>query len=505
MTSSVPRSAAVAILVAFLGPASGAFAQPAAAPLGIQGLDRFTVSGVRSRGMGGTATASVNDASALFSNPAGLSRLAGFELRAGGLLGSTKNAQTQVWTPMRPLPGLSVLFEGLTGNVTPPQDTTLPPWDRLQVPYDNITPNWETSSSSAQMLSLVAAAPFSFEGVDLAAGVGFAQVINLDQYYQNNNSMTPYLGQQRPDPGLITDPIDTLHVQWYQYVRAREGGVYGITPGVSIAPIPELRLGGSVTFLTGSSDDSEQRVERGHISIEIETSTPQNFLLDTVRYYQQKTGTSKYSGTAFTFGLLFQQKRYGIGFTVRPPMTLTRAWSRQVTSLDTTRNTAPIRVDSLTTRSYAESGEDYVRYPWSYSLGLVLTPTDSWTIAFDYELRQLGDVQWTSTTGTAVAQPWVNTKGMIRLGLEYRASDAVAVRAGFREDLQAFSPDGSAIIGEPARGSVYSVGAGFTVENIMLEAVYEYARLRYEDVYQSNVNYNLMDRHQVLMEIAYRF
>jgi opacity protein-like surface antigen len=482
-------------------------AQPASAPLDIQGLDQFTINGIRSRAMGGTSIANANDASALFSNPAALSRITSFEVRSSALFGNTKRQQTQEWVAFRPLPGLSVLFEGLTRTISPPRDTTLGHWDRLQTQYDNIDPNWDKSASKDGFQSLAAAMPFQIADMDVALGVGVSQVIDLGHYYQNNNSMTPYLGQQRPDPFLITQGanVETLHVKWYQYMRKREGSVYGITPGLSFMPFPGLRLGGSATFLTGSSDDKEYRVERGHVNIAIERGTPQDFMLDTVYYSQAKVGTSTYKGNIFTFGVHFEQSRYSIGITVRPPMTLTRSWQRNVTSIDTTRKSFPVRVDSLTTRTYSESGTDDLKFPLAFSLGVMLTPTDRWTIAFDYELRQLSEATLTTTFKTGSSRPWANSKGTIRLGAEFRASDMLALRGGFRDDIQAFSPDGSAIIGEPARGGIYSVGGGFTLGNVLIDLAYEYARLKYQDIYQSNVNYNTQERHQFMTEIAYRF
>jgi long-subunit fatty acid transport protein len=228
-------------------------------------------------------------------------------------------------------------------------------------------------------------------------------------------------------------------------------------------------------------------------------------MVDTVYYGQTKIGTSTYRGSIFTFGLHFQQERYSVGLTVRPPMEITRTWDRDVASVDTTRKPFPVRIDSLTTRRYHESGKDYVDFPFSYSLGIMLKPTDKWTIAFDYELRHLADVELTSAANSTASHPWANTKGALRLGAEYRASDLLALRGGYREDVQAFSPDGSAIINEPARGGIYSLGAGIAIGNILMDLAYEYSILKYQDVYQSNVNYNTREQHQFMVEFAYRF
>ena len=92
-----------------------------------------------------------------------------------------------------------------------------------------------------------------------------------------------------------------------------------------------------------------------------------------------------------------------------------------------------------------------------------------------------------------------------RLGAEYRVSEMLALRGGYHEDIQSFAPDGSAIVDKPASGEIYSLGAGIAFGNIFIDLAYEYSILKYQDIYQSNINYNTREQHQFMMEIAYRF
>ncbi len=506
MKSSLGKKICLTFVALMLSVASVMIAQPAASPLDVQGLDQNVITGARSRAMGGTGIASANDGSALFSNPAALSRLTSFEIRASGVFGKILREQSQQWVPMRPVPGLSVLFEGLTGTVVTPLDSLGRPLrfdSTVQRQYDNMSPNWNNSSSKGEPFSLTAALPLMIGGINIGAGIGISQVMNLDSYYQNNNSMSPYLGQLRPYPKFFTNRNDTVDVQWYQYIRKREGSLYGITPGASITLLPGFTLGGSATVISGSSDDNENRVERGHLNVKISNGVGENFWLDTVYYQQSKVGTSKYSGTRLNFGFLLQQKYYSIGLTIKPRYTLTRTWDRDVTSLDTTQKPFPVRIDSLTTRSYHESGTEDLNFPLAYSLGIVLTPTDRWTVALDYEVRNLADME--VTTSDTSQHPWVNKSAAIRLGAEYRASDILSLRGGYREDIQAFSPDGSAIVDEPARGGIYSFGAGIVLGHILIDCTYEYSVLKYQDIYQSNENSTTRKQHQVMIDVAYRF
>jgi opacity protein-like surface antigen len=507
MKSSRAKILGAMIGIVVLGFSSIVSAQPSVGPLNVQGLDQFAITGARARAMGGTGIAGSNDVTALFANPAALSQLTALEIRVGGFLGNNLRKQDQSWIPSKDVPAMSVLFEGLTGYIKTLGSASSPvtnPWDNVQRPYDNIGPNWSKTSSTMRPLTLAAALPMTVQGMKVTPAIGISQVIDLDNYLQNNNSMTPYVGQERPFVQW-SKSVDTIHIKWYQFVRSREGSVYGITPGLSVTILSGLTIGGSVAILSGSSDDLEQRVERGHLNVAVSNGKAQEFLLDTAYYYQTKSGTSSYSGTILTFGLLYQQPRYSIGITVKPAMTLSRTWDWDVTTIDTTRKPMPVRIDEQARRSYHESGTDKVKFPLAFALGFALTPTDKWTFAFDYEIRNLANAEWTTQTTGTVARPWVNKSANWRLGAEYRVSDMLALRGGYREDLQSFAPDGSAIVDKPASGEIFSLGAGINVGSVLLNFAYEYSVLKYQDVYQSNINYNARQQHQVMVEVAYRF
>jgi long-subunit fatty acid transport protein len=528
MKSNLPNAIGVMFGVVLFSCSSIMNAQPAAVPLDIQGLDQNVIIGARSRAMGGSTVANANDAYALFSNPAALSHLNSFEIRVGGLFERTMRDQTQNWVPTTDVTPMSALFEGLTGGIKRsdsiaaipykyppggiPTDSVpgIPyknPWNMVQRQYDNLGPNWNRPSMTTQPMTLAAAMPLTLAGIRIVTGIGFSQVISLDNYYQNNNAMSPYVvGQERPFVQW-SKPTDTIHIKWYQYIRSREGSVNGITPGLSLTFLSGLTVGGSVTMLSGSSDDVEQRVERGYLDVAVAIGKAKNFKLDTVYYYQSKIGTSTYSGNIITLGLLYQQPRYSIGIMVKPAMTLSRKWDRTVVNIgnDSTSISFPLRMDTLPSIRYLENGKDDVKFPLVYSLGLILTPTNKWTFAFDYEIRNLADVELNSQTNGTPAHPWVNSTANWRIGAEYRASDMLAVRGGYHEDTQSFAPDGSAIVDKPASGEIYSLGAGIRIGKFLIDFAYEYSLLTYLDIYQSNVNYNTREQHQVMMEFAYRF
>jgi hypothetical protein len=497
----------VVLALAFAGLSASLLAQPAASPLGVQGMDQWLTAGARSRSMGSTRLAGGTDATALFSNPAALSNLTSIEVRVGGSFAATDQRQDQSWVPLKNLPGLSLLFEGQARSIKAPVDALgqpLTPWATLQKPYDDIEASWRRRTSGGLPEMAVIAAPYTIGGISLTAGLGVSRAVELDHRYQNNNAMDPYLGHERPYAPW-SNAIDTVHVKWYQYLRSREGDMYGVTPAVSIRLTEDILLGASLTVLRGSSDDLEERRERGHLNIAVAQGEAKDFMVDTVRYTRSAVGSSSYAGTLFTAGLVYRQPRFSVGVTFRPGATLTRSWDRTISIVDTTVKSYPVRIDSLAARQWSESGEDRLAFPHTLSIGIVLRPTDRWTVAFDYERRDLGAVERTGDGFAGIDRPWIGSTGEWRLGAEYRVADWIAVRAGYHEAAGSFAPDGAALVDQPVRSSVLATGAGLDLGAIGVDVAYEYRTLKYQDLYQSNINANATSGHRFLAEIAYRF
>lgn len=460
-------------------------AQDMADPLTFQGMEHYNPLNVRSRAMGGSGVAALGQVSALFSNPASLADLSGLEISVGGSWRNLGHEQSQRWNPNRFYADLSIMLENRFDNIKDPEiirDST----DFLHKPFDDLKPAWKNDNSSARPSAMAAGIPFSLAGLKFAAGVGFSEWINLDHYYQNNNALGPNIGNYRPSPLPIVAQGDTLLVEWYQFIRQREGAVYGIAPALALTPVEGVSLGLSLAVLTGSSDDIEIRNDRGHLRL-----LYNSYLLDSVHSGRSVKGKSEYSGLLPTIGCLVNQEYYSIGVTLRPPSTIERKWSETATSVD----------GDTTLASYGE-GTDKMKMPWFYALGIMLHPSEKVNLSVDYLYQQYAGVTYSSQEAGEIS-PWVSSKAF-RVGVEYNHKKWLSLRAGAREEIQAFAPAGQGLIGEPAPGAVYSAGFGIRFANVTVNGAYEYGILKYNDLWQSNVNTNRVRSHCASLELGYK-
>jgi hypothetical protein len=486
---------------------TGVKAQGVDNPLTIQQMDNFVVSSTRSRAMGGAVAAVGNDATVLFSNPASLTQLSLIDVRIGASYASPLYAQTQEWHPNQFYSELSLLFENRQDGIKNPgirhYDTTFNsdrtikrlPFDSvfyLARAYDAITPNWDKRTPRMHPGYAALAVPFSPGEVKIVAGAGYSEVVDLTHYYQNNNalrdSLGRYIGQWRPAPIIRKKTaVDTLDFNWFQYISQREGSVNGVTPSLAIGIGENISLGVSAAILSGSSDDREEVTGRGLVHLMYANALS----IDSVDTHITKVGTSKYKGTMYTVGFLVHQPYYSFAISVHPSFTITRDWNRTVTTHKSALNAM-----------FTESGTDKVTYPWNYSLGLGLHPTDRIVIGVDYEVRSNADA--TYQVGTTRQNPWLDSQ-IFRVGLEYKVADRIMLRGGYREDVQSYAEEGAAIVTDPIRGSVYTLGCSIAWSKFEISLAYEYAYTRYTDAWESNINYNSREAHTLAAELGYHF
>jgi hypothetical protein len=486
--SLLTRSATSCLLVAAVV-CGQALAQGYDTPLTIQGLDRATLPSAASRGAGGITIGIKNDVSLMFGNPAALVSLTGPQFSLGAVQQFTDAKQKQEYGPLKYYSNFSLLMEGRTDEIPDPDSLGPNPnaGDSVQRPYDTISPNWSHAKDRALPLQALLAVPFSIGEAGFVAGAGAVQYADLNHYYQNNNVLTPSILSIRPLP-VVRPPNDSLPTltQWSQYTRSREGTLRGY--GVALAgevPGVDIALGVSGMILDGSTDDFEQRIARGRL-----TFYTQWFRLDSVYSRSTSTGTSDYSGKEFTFSGIYRGRSVSVGFAVKPPTTITRTYTTQV-SVDTTGTPIASTV----------SGEDKLKLPWRGMLGLSITLAQNLVVGLEYEIRSYESAVYTQSDNT-VTHPWLSAS-VLHGGVEYMPASWLALRAGVRGQAEVFEPEGNPVAGEPVTSSVYSAGCGFFYSGFRLNLTYEYAMLNYQDVWGSAISLNTDTRHTLVADLAY--
>ena len=480
------------------------FAQGYDTPLTIQGLNHASHQSAASRAAGGISLAVKNDVSVMFANPAMLTSLQGIQFSVGGVQQYRENKQEQRYGGLQTHSAFSLLMEGTSGNISEPilVDTTqtYSAADTVQRPFDSIGPNWGRKKSKALPLQAFVAAPFSLESMRIVAGVGFVQYANLERFYQNNNCLSPSVLSVL-DSTIRTGTLNAnpYRTQWYQYYQQREGSIYGYGAAISVALFERLSLGVSGMYLKGSTDDNEARVGRGRLAFYRDYLRIDKY--GVVNY--TKTGTSDYSGSEFTLSGKYSGKYFNVGFTVKPPTTITRKFTMDVRS-DTVTGlyAANHRADSSHAAFAASvSGEDKTKFPWRGNVGIAINVRENLVVGLEYEVRSYASAEYTSANGT-VTNPWLSFSGW-RVGAEFRPSDWLALRAGVREDAELFEPLSNALRGEPQRYAVVSFGVGVNFAGARANFAYEFSNLKYIDAWSNAASINTESRQAIIADVSY--
>jgi len=457
-------------------------------PLDFHGIDNVTLHSAAVRGFGGVTIGIRNEIGLMFQNPALLQSVSGLQVSIGGLQQSRDITQEQNFGPVRNYPNLSLLLEGLTHLIPDPVESPRRPstQDTVQRPYDDIQPNWSSSNSRTLPVQAMIALPFSVSGFNMVAGAGFVEYADLDHYFQNNNVLSPDIMSHSPIPAFRPTDDNPEKVDWYQSIRSREGSVYGY--GAALSGVFErynISLGVSGMILNGSTDDFEQQVRRGQL-----TFFSNAFRVDSVYSRITRTGTSEYSGLEFTISGIHYGEYVSVGFSMKPPTTITRTFSMNIAT-DTTGNPTTSTL----------SGEDEIKFPWRGSAGIAIRPHDRLLFALEYELRPYDSVRYTDSDGNE-SEPWLSSS-LVRAGVAYELTEWLILRAGMRGDAEVFESKGNPIGGDPVTHTIYSGGVGISFAGVRLNVTYENSSLQYEDIWGTVLSKNKDKRHTIVADISY--
>lgn len=466
-------AATIALSLALSFTAGDVASQGLATPLTIQGTDNFLDVGARARALGGAHIGSRLGAASIFFDPAGLALLEAPEVRVGALTQSKRYEQRQEWLPNRFYVELSLILENNAAAVNQP--------------FDDIVPNWEHTHSDTRPSVIAAAMPFRLGGMGVVAGLGYATLVDLNHYFQNNNALDPNIGQMRPEPIPRVIQGDSLMVRWFQYHRERRGFINAITPALAVQVASGIHVGASVSVASGSSEDFEARSDRGLFTLRYNNDMD----LAPASFSGTQSGKSDYSGVFATFSGRYATRYFQVGAAVRTPFSIERDWDRSG-SIDPDEDAAA-----------SASGLDVIEIPMKLSVGISLLPTDRWLLSASFDQRGFDEVIY-RPEGSAEVTPWVDGNA-VRLGVQFEATTWLALRGGYKDAAESFAAEGAGLVEDPVRGRVLSAGVGLTYSRFGIDLAYENLRTSYEDRWISNVNYNDVTQHTFVFETYVRF
>lgn len=491
MTRSLAaRISSAVVVVALCFVTTDGMAQEYDTPLSMQGAHQRNVLSAGATGAGGTSMMLRNDAAMMFANPAMLTTLEGLQISFGGLFRNVDRSQVQHYAPVRYYPNLSLLLEGLADDLPDPGGDDyfgFTPADSVQRTFDGLGPNWDDSRSRTAPLQFFVAMPFEIGGTIVSAGIGASEYADLGHFYRNNNVLTPNIFSQRPAPLPRPTDNDPLEADWLRTTRHRDGVVMGYGGALAVEwPRFNASFGVSGTLISGATDDYQELVARGRL-----TFLANEFRATEADYAETWTSTSDFSGFETSISAILRGDFVSAGFTIRPPFTLTRAFSGQViTSGD---------VDG----SNVFEGEDRLTLPWRGSAGLTITPRSFMTFGLEYELRPYDRADLVTASG-AEQNPWMSSSA-VRFGAQFGILPWLQLRGGMSRQAETFGADGRAIDDQPVWFTAYSAGAGFAYAGVRLNVGYETRGIRYPDIMGSAVYHNRDTRHAVVADLAYTF
>ncbi len=475
-------------------------------PLTFQGLSHTTMQSAASRAAGGITFGIKNDVSLMFLNQASLTSIKGLQFSLGGLQRYNYSKQEQYYSGIQGTSAFAPLMEGTTGSISDP-DTNVykvtyvrTQADSVQRPFDSIGPNWNKSKDKSLPMQFLAAVPFTLGGYQLVGGVGFVEYANLNWYYQNNNCLSPsILSVVNGTIATATLDANPYAAQWYQYYQQRDGSIYGYGGALSAVLSEKLSVGVSGMILKGSTDDMEVRVGRGRMlffrsSLRLDRPGTTSFT---------KTGTSDYSGAEFAFSAEYTSRYFNVGFSVKPPTTITRSYSMTISQDSVAASKKFLsKIDSIhVITNYSISGEDKMQLPWRGSFGFGLRLRENLRIGINYEVRSYASAQYTAPDGSTT-NPWLSCS-ILHIGGEYIVTSWLTLRGGVSNYQEVYQPLTEGIRGEPVNYPIYAIGCGVAVGNGYLNVTYEYSDMKYVDTWSNAVSINRQITNSLVASFSY--
>ncbi|HOV98091.1 MAG TPA: hypothetical protein PK595_00810 [Bacteroidota bacterium] len=490
--------------------------------LQMQGLNYRTNQSVVSRGAGGILFGIQNDPSIMFQSPALLTTVKGLQISLGGYQQYIDQKQEKHYGTLQSHEQFMLLLDGTLLDRTKIPDRPSAYYDSLiqkgktptqadsiQRPFDTIMPNWDRSKNVSLPLQAFITAPFKLANYHIVVGIGAVEYANLNWFYQNNNTLSPNVldvahGISQWQMSLLPTADSTatptkrpLPVQWYQYSQYRNGSIYGYGGAISIEISPKFSVGISGMYLDGETDDEEVCVGRGRALFYYSS-----IRLDKVGMTSwRKVGKSTYSGYDFTISSTYKSPFLTVGFTLKPPTTITRDYSYTLWKDSTITSYNNGKIDSAhAVTNTSIHGKDKMKLPFSGSIGISAALRKNIVLGFEYEILPYESATYNNDVSDT--NPWLSYS-VIKIGAEYAPVKWMSLRAGVSEIGDVFQPATNPLRGKSVRYPVYSIGLGVSGFGATLNVAYEYSDRRYTDTWSNSASVNKKIVQNLIVSVSY--
>ncbi|MFZ2322395.1 MAG: outer membrane protein transport protein [Ignavibacteriaceae bacterium] len=479
----------ITIFLFLLISSSQVYSQHRGDALSFQGFDQINGTGVKVEAMGGANLALFGDVSAIFNNPAGLAGINGYQFSVSANSFEKNWRENQDYRPNRQFVTLPFYLEGYYvpdpknngkfDNKTFFSDTNYIVSDpKLGLdPYSEAAADWKVKKSGFSFNNVSAAVPFKLFDRQFVAATAYNKRYNVLDYDRDQTYLDPHIGFAGYG-GLVprvTAAGDSVRVNWYDYIRSRDGNIEQVNIALASDVTKFLKVGFSANISSGETNDYNSLDKIGYFDL---IGGANNFKFSYDYLNTVVKGTSKFTSTSFNIGAIIVLDRFNLAIKVTPPYTLERKWNYTLTISDTNG----IRNENL-------SGVDDLKLPIGYSFGLSFNPVDQFVIAFDLEKSSYSKSTVTLATPDTNFRNWAD-QTIIRVGVEYKVLDYLSLLAGYRNTTTLFVPDGAATEDQGPNSTNYSAGISLNFFFGRFDFAYEKRIMKYFDSYFSNTNYS---------------
>lgn len=474
--------------------------------MAFQGLDNIASFSARTLGMGDAFTSMGGTVDALNFNAAGLATIEKLQISINGGNIAKQWTENQVYNSNRlfvtlpfylerlyiPDPANNgkldheVFYEGLLDSS---YNVALP--ETGNEPFTDEAADWKKKEKASGLTNISMAMPMNIMDKKIVVGASYNNRLNVINYDRNATFLDPHPGYLEYDmPALIETGMDSIVINWSDFSRLRTGSIQEFQGAIAGELSDVVKFGLSMKYFTGETDDMQSLNKVGFFTLYDQNEF--SFTYDTLNVMSK--GTSTFSGLKTELGLQLVYDAFSFGLNVRMPYTVTREYDYEVSITDT-----------LGTTTSTQKGEDEMKVPMSYAIGVNFHPIEKFTFSIDYDLRKYADTEWTLASKDTTHHEWKD-QNILRVGIEYRPFKMLSLRAGYQSMPQVYIPDGAPNKDQGPEAIAYTLGFGLNLGKLgSINGAWRQSSLKYSDIYFSNTNYSKEIVTNILVGYTYNF